>query len=119
MASLGEADSGENAETVTITRLVSDDAMWCTQMSGDDRSNDGVTRPVALKKKLKEEDEAMEAVNITERTISPVISPNVVEDLKKMREAMYHICLFHSRDFRKPVGEHDLTHGKVFQTLCI
>lgn len=59
----------------------------------------GKARPVTNGEKLKKEDKVMEAANLTEPETSPEIGAQVLEAMRKVREAMYFVSLFHGIDF--------------------
>lgn len=49
--------------------------------------------------RVKKEDQGMEVADVMEPTVTFELDPQVVEAMRKGREAMYPICTFHNVDF--------------------
>lgn len=73
--------------------------------------------PVTKKVEVKGEVQMMELVDMTEPAASPEYSRWMAEAMRKVRNELYVICLFHNVDFRMLLWEQERTHG-VFVALC-
>lgn len=52
----------------------------------------------------------MEVVEAREPMALSELGPQMVEVVKKEREEMHRVCLFHSAGFRELMDEHEVTH---------
>lgn len=58
----------------------------------------GAAELAAKELEVKDEDEAVEAADVTDPTILPGLGGLVVEAMWNVREAMYRVCLFQNGD---------------------
>lgn len=65
--------------------------------------------PVTKKVKLEEKDQVMETIGVTEPETSPELSPQVVQAMKKLLEAIYPVLSCQNVDLREFLDEHKLT----------
>lgn len=70
----------------------------------------GAAKPIIEEVKVKEEEQVMEVVDLTEPAASSELVLQMVQALIKVRKAKYYICSFYNIDFRELVNEHELTH---------
>lgn len=61
---------------------------------------------------MKEQNKAMEVIEVKESTASSEIGLQLVEAMKKVREAMCSVRLLLNFDFPKLVNKHEPTHAK-------
>lgn len=62
---------------------------------------------------LKEEVEVLEVVDVAEPDTWPDLDTHVVEEMKKVQEAMYPICVSYILDYLELVYEHELLHVEL------
>lgn len=120
MGERGEADGEENAETVKIVSLVSNETeLLCPGVKG--RTTDEVTGGAGLEAeegKVMEEDHAVKMGDVTEPASSSDIALQTAEAMRKVREAIYSVFLFHIVDLRKLMDKRELTNG-VFLSRAV
>lgn len=71
----------------------------------------GAAGPVTKELGVGEEGQGMETVDVAKLVASLELSPQMVEEMRKVPEAVYHICTFGNVDFRKIVNDHELMSG--------
>lgn len=74
---------------------------------------DEMLRAVGLNCKgveLKEENEVMDVLDVTEPAAASELDSEVIEAIRKVRKAMYPICWFQIVDYRNLVDENSMTH---------
>lgn len=73
----------------------------------------GAARLVTKEVGVKDEDEVMEVVYLTEQAASPGLCSRVAQVMRKMRKGMFPVCLFLTVYLKRHVDGHELTHGEV------
>lgn len=71
----------------------------------------GAAKPGTEVVEVKEADKVLKIIDVTEPAASSERGGQVVEGMRKVREAMYPVCLFHSINYQDIVDEHGLTHS--------
>lgn len=71
-----------------------------------------VAGPVIKDVEVKEEDEVMEVVDLTEQQASPGLGFQLDEAMRNVWKAMHPVCLLQNADFRELVKEHEPRHGE-------
>lgn len=74
----------------------------------------GAAEKITENLEVKDGDHIVDVADEVEPTESFQFSPQVLEGMTKVREAMNPINLYHIVDFGKPVSKHKLTHGVMF-----
>lgn len=71
----------------------------------------GVARPFAEEMDVKGQDEVGDKIGVTEPAASPEYGSEIGEELRKVREAVYPVGLFHNVDFRVLLEKQELMPG--------